>query len=389
MHFLNRFDEPFVFPLVLMPFFSRDKWAETISLFRQRSHILIRFNYIIIPMQENIFDGLSKLGLSNYEIKIYEALLLKGPMSSTDVVKETNIPQPRVYDLFGSLEKKGFIEESLGKRRLFKAVPISNILEREKKWLESYSFNLERYVQNKKIYSDSHLAFISLVEGEKHVTEKIISLIEQTEDELILSVSYDRFKEVYPSIINLEKKGATILVLVFLEGNQKLKEKFEGNCFVRTMKAKPIELMITDRKHCIIKVESKGRDSEVALSFEEDNFIHVISYYFNHTVWKNADIYVDQVSNESIRLRTIWLACDIIEYYLDNNFKINAHMKGYYLDDYRELNGEIFKVEKIPLVRNTFFIRIKGQEYSVGGKTSSIERFRMLFLELKPEILHK
>jgi len=338
-------------------------------------------------MQEDIFDGLSRLGLSNYEIKIYETLLLKGPMTSTDVVKDTNIPQPRIYDLFGSLEKKGFIEESLGKKKLFKAVPISIILEKEKKWLESYSFNLERYVQNKKIYSDSHLTFISLVEGEKHINEKLISLIEQTEDELILSVSFERFNEIYPSIADLEKKGATIVIMVFLQGNQKLNEKFEGNCFVRTMRAKPIELMITDRKHCIMKVESSGKESEVALYFEEDNFIHVISYYFNHTVWKNASIYVDNVSNESIRLRTIWLACDVIEYYLDHGFHINAHMKGYYLDDYRELDGEIFKVEKIPLVRNSFFIRIKGQEYSVGGKTSSIERFRMLFLKLKPEIL--
>ena len=338
-------------------------------------------------MEKNIFDELSKLGLSNYEIKIYETLILKGPMTSTEVVKGTNIPQPRIYDLFGSLEKKGFIEESIGKKKLFKAVPISLILEKERKWLESYSFNLERYVQNKKIYSDSHMTFISLIEGKKHIDEKLISLIEQTEDELILSVSFERFVVVYPSIVNLQKKGATIVVTVFLEGSQKLNQNFTGNCFVRTMKAKPIELVITDRKHCIMKVESNNRDSEVALYFEEDNFIHVISYYFNHTVWKNANIYVDQVSNESIRLRTIWLACDVVEYYLNHSFKINAFMKGYYLDDYRELDGEIYQVEKIPLVRNTFFIRIKGQEYSVGGKTSSLERFRMLFLKLKPELL--
>ena len=57
-------------------------------------------------MEKDIFDDLSKLGLSNYEIKIYETLLLKGPMTSTEVVKDTNIPQPRIYDLFGSLEKK-------------------------------------------------------------------------------------------------------------------------------------------------------------------------------------------------------------------------------------------------------------------------------------------
>ena len=340
-------------------------------------------------MQEDIFDGLSKLGLSNYEIKIYKTLLLKGQMTSTEVVKETNIPQPRIYDLFGSLEKKGFIQGSIDKKKLYKAIPVSHIFERERKWLESYSFNLERYVQNMKIYSDNDLSFVSLIEGEENVTDKILSLIDQTQDEIIISVNYERFKTLYPSLINLQKKGVTLLVLVFLEGDQKLREKFQGNCFVRTMKAKPIELVISDRKQCTMKIETKRKENEVALYFEEDNFIHVISYYFNHTVWQNANIYVDNVSNESIRLRTIWLACDIIEYYLAHGFKINAHLKGYYLDDYRELDGEIFKVEKIPLVRNTFFMRIKGQEYSVGGKTSTLERFRMLFVMLKPEILQK
>jgi sugar-specific transcriptional regulator TrmB len=340
-------------------------------------------------MQKDIFDGLSKLGLSSYEIKIYKTLLLKGQMTSTEVVKETNIPQPRIYDLFGSLEKKGFIEGSIGKKRLYKAVPISYIFERERKWLESYSFNLERYVQNMKMYSDNYLSFISLVEGVDHVSDKILSMIEQTQDEIILSVSYSRFKIIYPALVELQNRGVTLLILVFLEGDQKLHVKFKGNYFVRTMKAKPIEMVISDRKQCLIKVETKRNEDEIALYFEEDNLIHVMSYYFNYTVWQNANVYVDNVSNESIKLRTIWLACDIVEYYIAHGFNVNAHLKGYYLDDYRELDGEIFRVEKIPLVRNTFFMKIKGQEYSVGGKTSSIEHFRMLFLALRPEIISK
>ncbi|MHB1440907.1 MAG: TrmB family transcriptional regulator [Cuniculiplasma sp.] len=340
-------------------------------------------------MQENLFEGLSKFGLTSYEIKIYESLLLKGPMTSTNIVKETSIPQPRVYDLFSSLEKKGFIESSFGKKKLYRAISISTIMEREKKWLDSYSFNLEHYVQNKKIYTNDYSPFLSLVEGEKQVTEKMISLITETEDELILSTSYERFKILYPFIEKLSLKKATLCIIVFLSPRQTVEEKIEGNCFIRTMMGNPIELLISDRKNCTMKVESKERKNEVALYFEEDNFIHVISYYFNQSLWKYASIYLDQISDECIRFRTIWLACDIIEYFLDQGYRIKSHLEGFYKDDFRKMDGEIVRVEKIPFVKNTFFLKTRNEEFSVGGKTSSIEKIRMLFLQLKPEILQK
>ena len=338
-------------------------------------------------MEKKIFEGLSKFGLTAYEIKIYEVLILKGPLNSTSIVKETGIPQPRVYDLFSSMERKGFIESSFGKRKTYKAIPVSTIMEREKKWLDTYSFNLEHFVQNKRIYNQNNGSFLSLLEGNTQVTEKMASLISHTEDELILSTSYERFKELYPYIEKLSSSNVTMCIIIFKEQRQRLTEKIDGNCFIRTMSGKPVEILISDRKFCTMKIETRERKDDLALYFEEDNFIHVVSYYFNQSLWKYADIYTDQINDNCIRFRTIWLACDIIEYYLNNGAKLKSHLECYYKDDYREIDGEIVKVEKIPFVRNTFFIRSGNEEYSVGGKTSSIEKLRMLFLKINPELL--
>ena len=338
-------------------------------------------------MQEKIFEGLSKFGLSNYEIRIYETLILKGPMTSTNVVKETGIPQPRVYDLFGSLERKGFIESSFEKRKTYKAIPVSTIMEREKKWLDSYSFNLEHFVQNKRSFSQNNGSFLSLLEGKDKVTEKMISLITHTEDELILSTSFERFGELYPYIQELSTRNVTMCIIIFKEQRQRLNQIIQGNCFVRTMSGKPVDILISDRKSCTMNIEAKEKEEDVALYFEEDNFIHVISYYFNQSLWKYATIFSDQINDKCIRFRTIWLACDIIEYFLNGGVKLNSQLECYYKDDYRELEGEIVRVEKIPFVRNTFFIRTGNEEFSVGGKTSSIEKLRMLYLKIKPELL--
>ncbi len=66
---------------------------------------------------DEVFEKLSKFGLSPYEIKVYKTLLLNGPQTSTSIVSTAGIPQPRVYDLFNNLITKGLIEVSPGKKR--------------------------------------------------------------------------------------------------------------------------------------------------------------------------------------------------------------------------------------------------------------------------------
>ncbi len=344
----------------------------------------------MIKVPEDIFENLERIGFSKYEIRIYEALLLKGSMNSTQIVKETGIPQPRVYDLFSSMQKKGFIESSFGKKKMYKAISIATIMEREQKWIENYRITLERHVRNRKSFNRRNQStFISMIEGEENITEKMKDLIENTKDELILSVDYERYMILLPLIKHLSAKNATICIIVFLSGSQSLNTEINCNCFIRTMKGKPVLLIISDRESSIMGIESKSRKDEIALYLEEDNFIHVVSYYFNQSLWKYADIFIDKIERESIRFRTIWLACDIIEFYLLHKYKLNCYLEGYLLEEKVVLEGKIEKVEKIPFVRNTFFIQSKGKKYSVGGKTSSIEDIKMSYLEIRAHLLQE
>ncbi|WP_048162078.1 TrmB family transcriptional regulator [Thermoplasma acidophilum] len=335
-------------------------------------------------MDSDIFSGLSKFGLSPYEIKIYEALVIKGPMTSTEIVRMTGVPQPRVYDLFNSLIKKGFIEESIGKKKMYKAIPVSQVLKKERDWLESYSLNLQRYVENKKIYPDRYSTFLSLVEGYDNIIQKMQTMINEAQNEIIISLSQEKFNDLREDLQRASSRKVTVVLLVFTDGDV----AFDGRALIRKINGKPTEMAISDRKSCVVSVEGERENKEYALYFEEDNFIHVMSYYFNQSLWSQAVIIRDFFIAESIKFCNIWITCDAIDFLLSRNMRVFAEVEGFYHDDRRTWKGEILKTEKIPFVRNTFYINVGDRTYSVGGKTATLEDIKMISVLLHPSILH-
>jgi sugar-specific transcriptional regulator TrmB len=59
--------------------------------------------------KEELIVSLQSLGLTVYESKVYAALLLFGPLSSSDLANKSEVPQPRVYDVIKSLMEKGLV----------------------------------------------------------------------------------------------------------------------------------------------------------------------------------------------------------------------------------------------------------------------------------------
>jgi sugar-specific transcriptional regulator TrmB len=337
-------------------------------------------------MEEDIFEGLSKFGLSSYEIKIYESLVLKGPMSSTEIVKSTGVPQPRVYDLFTSLLKKGFIEQSLGKKTIYKAIPISTIMRRQREWLDSYSTNLERYVQKRMMYSSNYNSFLSVVEKDEKITEKILNMISETYSELILSVKYPRLTEIKEEVAKASKKGISILLLVFVGSQKEINSlNFDGKVLLRYSPGRGNEMTISDRKSCLITVQGDEGSKDYGIYLEEDDLIHVMSYYFNQSLWKEAKILRNFDSSKTWEFCNVWVACDAIDCFKKESYEIEATVEGYYHEDKRHIKGIVDRTERIPFVRNSFYVKSDdGKIYSVGGKTASLEDIKMTRVILKP-----
>jgi sugar-specific transcriptional regulator TrmB len=56
-----------------------------------------------------VYDSLRQLGLTEYESRIYMALVNKGSQTAIELSQLTEVPYSRIYDVLGKLEKKGWI----------------------------------------------------------------------------------------------------------------------------------------------------------------------------------------------------------------------------------------------------------------------------------------
>jgi len=78
---------------------------------------------------EELTGLLKSMGLNLYEAKAYAALLLYGDQTAAELSARADLPRPRVYDIVGSLVKKGFVIVHPGRPVKYRAVPPKEAIE--------------------------------------------------------------------------------------------------------------------------------------------------------------------------------------------------------------------------------------------------------------------
>jgi len=333
-------------------------------------------------MENDLFSELTKFGLSNYEIKIYKTLLLKGPNTPTGTVKIAGIPQPRIYDLFSSLEEKGFVDTVTGKKHLYRAVPVSMVLRREVLWLDNYVNELENYVNKYKETEEIKEPYIWFVKGNKNINDRIKSMIYSAKQEIIMALSHDSFVDTRKIINQAIKKGITVALVLFNDTDENELKSVPSGVILKRRCERPLEMVMVDRTSVLSNLKSGVENLDYSIYLEEDQLLHVLSYYFYYNIWLPSK-YISYPENSIYyKLTNIWLSCDIIDYYLSNNIKLKCNLNGIMNNENISIKGEIIKTERINGVKQTFFVKFNNNIYSVGGKSALMEDIKLIEVEI-------
>ncbi|MBX8632388.1 MAG: hypothetical protein KIY12_02140 [Thermoplasmata archaeon] len=76
-------------------------------------------------------NSLHRLGLTEYESEIVQALIGRGsvPLSYREAMAITGVPYGRIYSVFDSLERKGFLENLGGRPKRYLLRPLGEVLD--------------------------------------------------------------------------------------------------------------------------------------------------------------------------------------------------------------------------------------------------------------------
>jgi sugar-specific transcriptional regulator TrmB len=75
-----------------------------------------------IIKREEIFDAFKDFGLSEYETRVYNALIFLGPSKVGKISKASKVPQSKIYGVLEELVQKQLVEVFDGRPKEFKAV---------------------------------------------------------------------------------------------------------------------------------------------------------------------------------------------------------------------------------------------------------------------------
>jgi sugar-specific transcriptional regulator TrmB len=108
-----------------------------------------------LSMNKELLALLSRLGLNQYESRLYLALLNTGSASASDLSDLANIPRPRTYDVLEKLEKTGFIATQPGRPTKFKALGVieafENLKRRKREELDKELQEIDKIAKELKI----------------------------------------------------------------------------------------------------------------------------------------------------------------------------------------------------------------------------------------------
>jgi len=135
---------------------------------------------------------LQELGLTDYESRVYLALLEKGVLTATQVSKDSRVPYSKVYETLTSLERKGWIETEQGRPSQYYPKAPSEAMaatklqleDKVKMWEKTIVGELEPFYERREIREKPDLW---ILRGEFNTLAKLKEMVEKTKNELMVA----------------------------------------------------------------------------------------------------------------------------------------------------------------------------------------------------------
>lgn len=161
---------------------------------------------------------LRELGLTEYEARVYIALVSAGPSSAGELSDLANVPYSRIYDILSRLERRGWLETQPSRPARYRARPPAEAVEHMKiEWERKFKETSEIIIKElEPIYE--HIAEVKrpdiwVIRGERNLLTKIGEMLARAQVEALITVPTTKLIEFKTFAPVLSAKNLKIRVL--------------------------------------------------------------------------------------------------------------------------------------------------------------------------------
>lgn len=245
-------------------------------------------------------DALKEIGLNEYEIKAYTALIKYGTQAGKDVAKHSGVPPTRVFDTLKSLADKGLVSIIREKPMLFKPIEpedgVKNLFERRiesLKSVEKEAISSLKEIEKKTAEKPKIEEKITVLLGFQKMYEQAIRKMEKAEKQiLIFSVGEEIPYSMKTAIKKAVKKVSDVRFIATKcdESNMHVLKEFET--FGWKMKHYPstgeYTFFVVDKKIAMINVrDPEHTNDRISVFFEVPGLANSLSEFFE-VMWAKA-----------------------------------------------------------------------------------------------------
>lgn len=245
---------------------------------------------------EKAIKALRDLGLTDYEVQAYLALVQQGELSAGGVSEETTIPYSKVYTVLENLERKGWVEVRGGRPKLYYPHAPSEALRAEKMRREDRLRNLEEVIVSElqPLYERREIKErpeIWIIRGEENVSVRAREMLRRVERELMIAlplVPRGLLDPLLPSLKSLMDRRVSILFLATPEALEVLPPYIPNLAETRVREEMFGGGMVVDGGEAILFL-GRGEPAQTLLAIWSDHvgLTQIAEIYFQH-LWETA-----------------------------------------------------------------------------------------------------
>lgn len=167
----------------------------------------------------DLLDDLSAIGFTEYEAKVYMALLKDHPATGYQISKLAGIPRSMVYEALGRLDVRGAVLKTEdAKATLYRPMPPTALLDRLS---EEYGRLMDSLRQGlETMYTAQDEDHLWTFNGEGPVMNYAENMITNAQHEAMLVLADVHLDRLYDAILNAHHRGVSVGVL--LTGQKRL-----------------------------------------------------------------------------------------------------------------------------------------------------------------------
>lgn len=165
----------------------------------------------------DLLAELIELGFTEYESKVYMALLRENPATGYHLSKQAGVPRSMVYEALGRLHARGAILKTNDRRAtLYRPLPPEVLLERYEQEHQQLMQNLKDHLAA--LYDAQSEQHLWAIDGREAVLSYAVQMISNAEREIALVLADAHLPALREPLLQAEARGIEINALLTGEG---------------------------------------------------------------------------------------------------------------------------------------------------------------------------